>query len=174
MEAIIKKQNMTRVTTYLLASLLGAGLITLGALVKIPFYPVPFTLQTFAIVFLGLTQRPSQAFGSVITYLVAATVGLPVLNGGVANLLWFAGPTAGYLIAFPFAACLIAYCKTRIHPLLAILMGQILIFASGFGWLATLIGAPLAWSKGVFLFLASDALKDLGAFGAAKIWKKLK
>jgi biotin transport system substrate-specific component len=174
MEATIKKQNVTRMTTYLLSSLLGAGLITLGAYIKIPFYPVSFTLHTFAIVFLGLTQRPSQAFGSVVTYLVAATMGLPVLTGGLSNVLWFVGPTAGYLVAFPFAAALIAYMKTRVHPILAVLMGQALIFASGFGWLATLIGAPLAWSKGVFLFLASDALKGLGALGAAKIWKKLK
>jgi biotin transport system substrate-specific component len=174
MEATIKQQNETRATTYILTSLFGAALITLSAYIKIPFYPVPFTLQTFAIVFLGLTQRPSQAFGSVITYLLAATIGLPVLNGGLANTLWFFGPTAGYLVAFPFAASLIAYFKTRIHPLFAVLIGQLLILATGFGWLATLIGAPLAWSKGVLLFLASDALKDLGAIGAAKIWKKMR
>ena len=150
MEATLPKDNAARLTTYVLASLLGAGIMTLGALIKIPFYPVPFTLQTFVVVFLGLTQRPSQAFGSIMTYLVAATIGLPVLNGGLANALWFFGPTAGYLVAFPFAACLIAYFRTRVHPFVAVLMGQTLIFASGFGWLATLIGAPLAWSKRSF------------------------
>jgi biotin transport system substrate-specific component len=173
MEAIVKKQTMA-LPTFLIFSLLGGGLIALCSLVKIPFYPVPFTLQTLAIAFLGLTQRPSQAFGSVMAYLLAATAGLPVLNGGLANMLWILGPTVGYLVAFPFAASLIAFLKTRIHPLLAVLCGLTLIFASGFVGLVPLIGVSFAWSKGVLLFLASDALKGIAAYGAMRLWKKCK
>jgi biotin transport system substrate-specific component len=170
MEATLKKQT-TAWPLFLATSLLGGALIALSAWIKIPFYPVPFTLHTFAVILIGLTQKPSQAFASVIAYLIAATAGLPVLNGGLANMYWIVGPTAGYLVAFPFAACLISALKTRIHPLLAIFAGQALIFASGFSWLAYLIGPSLAWTKGVFLFLASDALKAIAAFVSVKLCK---
>ena len=173
MEITLKKQN-TAVLSFVLYSLLGAGLIALSALIRIPFYPVSFTLQTFAVLVLGLTQRPSQAFGSTIAYLLAATAGLPVLTGGLANMLWIVGPTAGYLAAFPLAATLISSLKNKIHPLLAIFCGQALIFACGFAWLASLIGAPLAWYNGVLLFLASDALKAIVAFSGLSLWKKFR
>jgi len=173
MEITLKKQN-TALLNFLIKSLSGGGLIALCSLVTIPFYPVPFTLQTLAIIALGLTQRPGQAFGSAMAYLLAVSAGSPILNGGLSNMLWIFGPTAGYLVAFPFAASLIAFLRTRIHPLLAIFCGQALIFGSGFAALVPLIGVSLAWSKGVFLFLASDALKGVSAFGASAIWKKLK
>jgi len=171
MEAIVKKQTTTW-PLLLATSLLGGGIIALGAWIKIPFYPVPFTLHTFAIILIGLTQRPNQAFASVIAYLIAATAGLPVLNGGLANMFWIVGPTAGYLVAFPFAAYLISSLKTKVHPLLAIFAGEALIFGGGFAWLAYLIGPTLAWTKGVFLFLASDALKAIAAFVCVKLWNK--
>jgi len=174
MEIAVKKQPIARISIYLLISFFGAAFIALCALIKIPFYPIPFTLQTFAITFIALTQRPTQALGSTLAYLVAATAGLPVLNGGFANALWIFGPSSGYLVAFPIAAWLISYLKTRLHPLLAIFFGQILILASGFAGLASLIGLSLAWSKGVVLFLASDTLKNLGAFSLIQIWKKIK
>ncbi len=173
MEITLKKQN-TALLSFLMKSLIGGGLIALSSLIIIPFYPVSFTLQTLAIITLGLTQRPGQAFGSAMAYIVGVSAGLPILTGGASNMLWIFGPTAGYLIAFPFAASLISFLRTRIHPLLAIFCGQALIFGSGFAGLVPLIGVSLAWSKGVFLFLASDALKAVSAFGASAVWKKLK
>jgi biotin transport system substrate-specific component len=171
MEASIKKTTLA-LPTFLISSLAGGALIALLGLIKIPFNPIPFTLQTLAIIILGLTQRPTQAFGSAVAYLIAASVGLPVLNGGVANAAWILGPTVGYLVAFPFAASLISFLKTRIHPLLAIFLGQALIFASGFAVLAPLYGTTIAWTQGVVMFLASDALKGVAAYSAFRLWKK--
>lgn len=173
MEVTLKKQRLSAIH-FFTASLLGAGLITLCGLIKIPFYPIPFTLQGFAIILLGLTQRPSQAFSSCVTYLLAVTAGLPVLNGGVANALWFTGPTCGYLVAFPCAAFLVSFLKTRVNPLIASLTGQVLIWAGGFAWLSYLFGPTIAWNKGVLIFIASDTLKTLGAFGTLKLKKWIK
>jgi biotin transport system substrate-specific component len=174
MEIALPKQTATKRLAFILVSLLGAGFIALCAQIKIPFYPVPFTLHTFAILLLGLTQTPKQAFGSVVAYLLAATAGLPVLNGGLSNSYWILGPSAGYLLAFPCAAYLISFLKTRIHPLLALLCGEVLILTLGFARLVPLFGVSVAWTHGVALFLASDGLKGLAAFGIAKLWKKMR
>lgn len=153
--------------------LLGCIFITLSSLVKLPFYPVPFTLQSWAIMMLGLIQTPKQAFASALCYLLCATAGLPVLCGN-SNSLWIAGKCGGYLIAFPIAAYLIAKLKQKIHPILAILLGQVVIFAFGFIWLIPLFGCWVALMQGVVLFIPSDLLKNLVAFALVDQWKRWK
>src|SRR5690349_17285292 len=91
-------------------ALLGAALITFCSFIKIPLYPVPFTLQTLAIYILALTQGPKQAFASTLCYLVCATVGLPVFGGRI-NPAWIFGKCGGYLVGFPIAA----YCMAKIY-----------------------------------------------------------
>src|SRR5436305_774791 len=91
--------------SFLCLSLVGCGLIILGSLAKIPFFPVPFTLQTLALFILALTQSPKQACGSALCYLLLATLGLPVFCGR-SNPFWILGKCGGYLVAFPLAAYL--------------------------------------------------------------------
>lgn len=152
-------------------ALLGCGLIILCSSVRIPFFPVPFTLQTFAISFLALTQSPKQAAGSVICYLLCATLGLPVF-GGHANSLWIVGTCGGYLIAFPIAAYLIAKLAQRSSVFLAVLCGQTVILFLGMLWLIPLFGISVALMKGVVFFIPSDSLKNLVAIGVVKGWKR--
>lgn len=148
-------------------ALFGCVLITLGSFVKIPLYPVSFTLQTFAIYILALTESPKQAFDSALCYLLCATIGLPVLCGH-ANPFWIIGKSGGYLVAFPIAAYCIAQMRQKQSPLLALLCGQAVIFSLGFIWLVSLFGFYLAFTKGVLIFIPSELLKMLAAIGIAK------
>ncbi len=168
----LRKLYATQVS-YACLILIGCAFITLSALVRIPFYPVPFTLQSWAIIMLGLMQSPKQAFGSALCYLLCATIGLPVLCGD-SNSLWIAGKCGGYLIAFPIAAYLIAKLRQKIHPILAILVGQAVIFTLGFIWLIPFFGIWVAWMQGVVLFIPSDLLKNLVAFALVDQWKRWK
>src|SRR5262245_59881739 len=79
-------------------SLLGCVFISICSLVKISFYPVPFTFQTFAIFVLALIQSPKQAFASCVCYLLCATIGLPVLCGK-SNAFWFMHKCGGYILS---------------------------------------------------------------------------
>ncbi len=156
---------------FVLLSLLGCSLITLCAFIKIPFYPVPFTLQTLAITFIALTQSPKQAFASVICYLLCGTLGLPVFTSG-ANCLWMIGKNGGYLLAFPLAAYLMSKLNQKGHPIPGLLCGQALIYLLGFLWLTPFLGATIAFTKGVAFFIPSDLLKNLAALGLATSLKK--
>ena len=154
-----------------LLSVLGCCLITLCSLVKIPFYPVPFTMQTFAVALLGLTQSPKQAAGSVMCYLMAGTIGLPIFCGN-ANSLWIVGKHGGYLIGFLIAAYLISKLARRGHPILGLLCGQAVIYILGFIWLTPFFGAKIAFTKGVVFFIPACLLKNLAALGLVAGWKK--
>jgi biotin transport system substrate-specific component len=171
MEKTLSQQQSAHSLRYLCLSLLGCSLITLCSLVKIPFYPVPFTLHTLAIFILAFTQTPKQAFGSVLCYLVCGALGFPVFAGKV-NALWFLCKCGGYYIAFPIAAYLTARLSQHWPRLLAALCGQLIIFALGFLWLCPYIGASNAWTQGVLLFIPSDLLKIFIAIGITTIWKK--
>lgn len=166
-----------RIMTYLgliratIAILSGCLLLILCSQVKVPFYPVPFTLQTVAIFTLGLTQSPGHAFGSVAAYLLAASCGLPVF-GNHANPLWLMGKCGGYLVGFPIAAYVTAYLAQRTSILMALFCGHLPIYFFGFIWLSLFFGSTDAWVHGVVFFIPLDILKAAMAFGAAVVWKK--
>jgi len=153
----------------LVATLFGCALLSLCAHLKIPFYPVPFTMQTFAIFVIGLTQTPKQALFSTLTYLLLASLGLPLL-AGPANPLWYTGKTAGYLLSFPIAAYLVAKIAQKHSPLLAVTTGQFLIFLIGFCGLVPFVGPRLALTHGVLLFIGPCLLKNISAIYLCKHW----
>lgn len=171
MEKTINLLKPGSMTAFICLALLGSGLIALCSLVRIPFIPVPFTLQTLAIFFLGLTQSPRLALSSTLCYLFLGTLGLPIFSGR-SNPLWMAGPCGGYLIAFPLAVYLIAILKQKIHPFIAILCGQTLIYLIGFIWLIPFVGVTSAFMKGVIFFIPSGLFKNVMAIIIANYWKK--
>jgi len=144
-------------------ALFGSLFIALGALVSIPTVPIPTTLQTFAIIIVALTQAPRVAFASLLMYLIEATIGLPVL-AGKSNPLWLFGPTAGYLVAFPFAAYLISYLSRKTNNLYAqmgIIAGaQLLILLSGFARLTSFVPLEYAFKFGFLFFLPVGFIKN--------------
>lgn len=144
------------------------------------FTPVPLTLQPFAVLLLGLLLSPRLAGVSLVAYLGEGAVGLPVFAPGTASVPGLAhlfGPTAGYLLAYPFAAILISllYRRSRrgfLPALLAAAVGNLLILSVGAFWLGlwTHGSAPAVLMQSVVPFLPGDALKVIAAASLAAGW----
>jgi biotin transport system substrate-specific component len=90
-----------------------AALIAVTAQIEINAGPVPFSLQTFAVLLSGAVLGPLRGFLTVMLYLAGGAVGLPIFSGGSAGIATFTGPTAGYLVAFPLAAALCGFIVWR-------------------------------------------------------------
>ena len=107
MEAISKNLKIEKIIKIILLSLIGSLLITISAKVKIPFYPVPMTMQTFMILLIGISFGYKIGLATVTLYLFEGLIGLPVFANspekGV-GIIYFTGPTMGYLIGFLMAA----------------------------------------------------------------------
>ena len=113
MEAI-KKIELNKIFKIILTALIGTLLLTISAKVKIPFYPVPMTMQTFVVLFLGIALGPKIGLLTVSLYLFEGIFGLPVFAGtpekGI-GFIYFTGPTMGYLIGFLVATYFAGYFK---------------------------------------------------------------
>jgi len=151
----------------------GALLLAASAKLQIPFYPVPMTLQTLAVLALGAAFGLRLATATVALYLVEGLFGLPVFAGAVAGPAYMFGPTGGYLVGFLVAAALVGWLAdrgaARSAARLAVVMslGHVAIFACGFAWLALALGADKAFAAGVAPFYAATALKT--ALGVAVV-----
>ena len=175
MEAI-KKVEVNKVAKIILIALLGTLLLTISAKIKIPFYPVPMTMQTFVVLFLGIALGPKIALLTISLYLLEGIMGLPVFAGtpekGI-GFIYFTGPTMGYLIGFLvstyFAGCFkYNNCfkefklKSAFKNLIKILFAVSFIYILGLLWLGLLIG----WDKPIFKlgaqpFLLAELFKML-------------
>lgn len=160
------------------AVLLGSLLVAICAHVSIPlfFTPVPITLQTFAVLLLGLTLTPATAFAALALYLIEGAAGIPVFSPhGPGGLLQLLGPTGGYLLSYPFAAAFTAWIVRRIGRAgfapyaLSAALGSLLILACGASWFALAANQPLstALTMTVWPFLPGDALKICASAGLA-------
>ncbi len=154
-----------------------AGLIALAAQVAVPMTPVPMTLQTLAVLLAGAVLGAERGAASVLLYLALAAAGLPILSDGGSGLEAFAGPTAGYLFAFPVAAGLTGVLYGRMDGVaarIALMLGaHLLILGVGAAWLATLIGVRPALDDGFTPFLIGAGVKSILAVLAADPLRKL-
>ena len=165
----------------LLLVVAGTALLTLSAKVSIPFYPVPMTMQTFAVLVVGMAFGPSLAIATVGLYLLQGALGLPVFSGTPARGIGWAymmGPTGGYLLGFLVASGIVGVLGQRGFDrsfemtLAAMTAGTVVIFIFGFAWLAGLIGMEKAWTFGVEPFLLAAAFKILlAALVLPMAWK---
>ncbi len=148
--------------------LVGTLLLALSAHVKVPFWPVPMTMQTFAVLVIGAAYGGALGAATVIAYLLEGLAGLPVFTGSVGPAALM-GPTGGYLAGFVVAAAVTGWGAERgltreSGPALAVFVAaDLLIFALGVAWLATLIGLDKAIAGGLMPFLLGDALKVVTA-----------
>ena len=151
---------------YALLALAGSVLITICTQISLPLFPVPMTLQTFAVFLIGLTYGWRLGGITVSLYLLEGAIGLPVFSGGKGGMIVFMGPTAGYLVGFLLAATACGWFAERgfdrsyFKLLVALLVGNVLLYAPGLLWLGTLIG----WDKpvleyGLYPFIGGDLLK---------------
>ena len=164
----VSVENIDKIIKIIIFALIGSILLTISAKIKIPFYPVPMTMQTFIVLFLGISFGYKVGVLSVVFYLIEGIMGLPVFSNSPEKgigLAYFVGPTMGYLIGFIFA-CLIAgiftYDKNHILNFLKIIIATSVIYILGILWLGNLIG----WDKpilefGVYPFLYAELFKIL-------------
>ena len=151
MEAI-KKIELNKIAKIILIAGIGTLLLTISAKIKIPFYPVPMTMQTFIVLFIGITLGKKIGLLTVTLYLFEGIFGLPVFAGtpekGI-GIIYFTGPTMGYLIGFlvtVYLAGLFKYDKGIINTFLKLIFAVSFIYILGLIWLGTLIG----WEKPIF------------------------
>lgn len=144
---------------------LGSLFLAICSQVTIPLQPVPITLQTLAIALLAITQGGRTASLSVILYLVEATMGMPVLAGGISNPLWLFFPNFGYLLSFPIAAYLTGKMvelkdKPSLHWIVfSMICSNLMILLLGTIGLAQFIGLKKGIVAGFLPFLPTMVLK---------------
>lgn len=152
----------------------GSLVVALLAQVSIPLQPVPVTGQTLGVLLVAAALGRRRGALAMLAYIAEGTLGLPVFAEGKAGPEVLAGPTGGYLVGFVLAAALVGALAERgwdRRPLtmgLAMVLGNLAIYALGASWLARWLmaaqmstGAALqaAWNVGVAPFLLGDALK---------------
>jgi biotin transport system substrate-specific component len=167
MEAV-KNIEINKIVKVIFISVLGTLLLTVSAKIKIPFYPVPMTMQTFVVLFLGITLGAKIGLLTITLYFFEGVIGLPVFAGtpekGI-GLMYFTGPTMGYLIGFLVAVYLsgtFKYDKGTINNFFKLLFSVSFIYILGLIWLGILIG----WDKPLFKlgaqpFLLAELFKIL-------------
>ena len=165
---IAKSIQNQKILKYILIVLFGSLALTISAKIKIPFYPVPMTMQTFIVLFLGIAFGYKIGVATVGLYLFEGILGLPVFSNspekGV-GLIYFTGPTMGYLIGFLFATFFAGYLnlnKNVFVIFIKLIASVSIIYLFGVIWLGILIG----WDKpiiqlGVTPFLLAELFKIL-------------
>ncbi len=178
---LIKENFQTKLIKSIFIIVLGSIALTISAKIKIPFYPVPMTMQTFVVLLLGLSFGYKIGLLTVGLYLLEGIAGLPVFSNSPERgigMVYFTGPTMGYLIGFLSACYLASFVKVndsffKIFIKLILAVSTIYIF--GVMWLGTLIGwdKPI-FSLGVAPFLLAEMFKILLLTLLAKKLIKLK
>ena len=163
---LIKQNTHSQIIKSLLVIFIGSIILAISAKIKIPFYPVPMTMQTFVVLFLGVSFGYKIALGAVILYLIEGILGLPVFSNsperGV-GLAYFTGPTMGYLIGFLSTSFLASFIKLEDNYFIIffkLLFSVSTIYILGILWLGNIIG----WDKpilelGVMPFLLAEIFK---------------
>lgn len=155
----------------------GSAVIAIAAQISVPFFPVPMTLQTLAILFIGLSFGSRMGAATVVAYLVEGAAGLPVFANGGAGLLWLVGPTAGFLFGFIAMAFIAGLFAERSKNILVLGAGALVASAAlyipgvawpmagaeMFGFEAKWVGssANSIWTHWVSPFLLGDAVKSV-------------
>jgi len=164
-----------------LGLVVGASLVTAAAAqiaIPLPWSPVPITGQTFAVLLCGAVLGARRALLAQLLYLAEGAVGLPVFAGLSAGVATFAGPTGGYLAAFPLAAWATGALAERgldrrFGTMLgAMLIGSALIFAFGLAGLSRFLPASDLLRAGLLPFIPGDLVKSvLAALAFPAVWR---
>ena len=143
----------------------GSILLAISAHVKVPFYPVPVTMQTMFVLLIGMAYGSRLGLATMLAYLAQGAVGLPVFASG-AGLAYMAGPTGGYLAGFALAAFAVGlmaekgWGKNMMTTAAAMIVGNIIIYALGVTWLSNIVGSfDKAIQFGLAPFIYGDLLK---------------
>ena len=160
----------------------GVVVLTMAANIRVPMWPVPITMQTFAVLTIGATYGARLGGVTLLAYLALGALGLAVFTGETAGLAYMMGPTGGYLVGFAVAAVAMGWLAERgwdksvASMAGALLIGNAIVYAFGLPWMAYLFlaekGAVWVVQWGMTNFLLGDALKlVLAAMLIPAVWK---
>ena len=176
-----KSFKQTQIVKFLFIALIGSIILAISSKIKIPFYPVPMTMQTLIVLMIGIGFGWKLGVATVALYLFEGIIGLPVFSGspekGV-GLVYFTGPTMGYLLGFLVTAYIsgkFIYDNNIVSTFLKLFFATSLIYVLGMTWLGILIG----WDKPIFQlgaqpFLLAELFKILIATVSVNQIKKIK
>lgn len=148
--------------------------------VPLPFTPVPLTLQNFGVLLVGLSLGARRGFAALVLYLAEGMLGLAVFNPtGAGGLAQLAGPSGGFLLAYPFVAGFAGLVmesgkKTFARAAVAAFLGEVALFAGGLAWLAILTHSFMqAVRFGLYWFVFAEVIKVMAAAGLAAGWQRV-
>ena len=177
---LVKSLKQSKIIKYVFFALMGSIILAVSSKIKIPFYPVPMTMQTLVILIIGIGFGWKLGLATVSLYLFEGIIGLPVFSGtpekGI-GLIYFTGPTMGYLLGFLVAVYISGkfnYSNNLIVNFLKLSLATSFIYILGMTWLGTLVG----WDKPIFQlgaqpFLFAELFKILIATFAINQIKKI-
>ncbi len=158
----VQNQSLSRQASI---ALWGAFLLFLCTQISIPLQPVAITLQTFAVMLIGLTFERKAALNAVIVYLTVGALGLPVFSNFSGGFHHFIGPTGGYLFGFAVAVMLMGAFRTFFSRdnfalnVVNCLLGTTVIYIFGISWLTRFIGFDMAVKGGLYPFVIPGVIK---------------
>ena len=162
---LVKKIESAKILKKISIVLFGTLLLTISAKIKVPFYPVPMTMQTFVVVLIGITLGWKLGLATVIAYIFEGAIGLPVFAGtpekGI-GISYMVGPTGGYLVGFlssVFIAGFVNLNKNIIIKFFLVSLSILAIYITGVPWLAYLAGWEVAYIWGIKNFILAEIFK---------------
>ena len=178
---LVKSLKQSKLLRYVFLALIGSIILAVSSKIKIPFYPVPMTMQTLVVLMIGIVFGWKLGLATVSLYLFEGIIGLPVFSGTPEKglgLVYFTGPTMGYLLGFLVAVYISGkfnYDSNIIKNFLKLLLATSFIYILGMTWLGNLIG----WDKPIFQleaqpFLLAELFKILIVTFAISQIRKIK
>ena len=178
---LVKNLKQSKLLKYVFLALIGSIILAISSKIKIPFYPVPMTMQTLIVLIIGIGFGWKLGLATISLYLFEGIIGLPVFSGSPEKgigLIYFTGPTMGYLLGFLVAVYIsgkFIYDNNLVKNFFKLLLATSFIYILGMAWLGSLIG----WEKPIFQlgaqpFLLAELLKILIATFAINQIKKIK
>ena len=162
---LVKKIESSNIFKKITLIIFGTLLLTISAKIKVPFYPVPMTMQTFVVVLIGITLGWKLGLITIFVYLFEGAIGLPVFAGtpekGI-GINYMMGPTGGYLVGFIISVFIAGFVNLNKNIFVKFLLISLSIFAiyiTGVPWLAYLAGWEIAYVWGIKNFLLAEVFK---------------
>ena len=162
---LTRSLTSSKILKTILIVFIGSIVLTISAKINVPFYPVPMTMQTFVVIFIGMAFGWKLGLATVFAYLGEGAFGFPVFAGtpekgiGIAYMI---GPTGGYLFGFlvaVFIAGFLNFDKNIFLKFILITTAVSTIYIFGVPWLALLKGWQVAYVWGIKKFLLAELFK---------------
>lgn len=184
-EAVLPAEGTRLLLKRIALVVIGIAALAVAAKIKIPFWPVPVTMQTFVVLTVGAAYGMRLGVATIVGYLLIGALGFDVFTSSTAEnygLAYMMGGTGGYLVGFALAAAVLGWLarqgwdRSVVKMAGAMVIGNAIIYVPGLLWLGHLYAETKGWATvldwGLWPFLAGDALKlALAAMLLPLAWK---